>query len=139
MRFLQVVGFVVGTAVGLAGCSGGSGTTSPSTTPAPGGTPSGTNAVVITITSNNGAQSFSPNPASIQAGQQIVFRNSDSVAHQIVVDNTSIDTGTLGAGQSSAAAAWNGSGGQYHCTIHPGMVGSFNEPTAPPPSEDPYY
>lgn len=99
------------------------------------------NAVVIAIASSNGPQAFAPNPAALQPGQQIVFRNVDSVAHHIVLDNGSLDTGLLATGQSSVAASVAASGAQYHCTIHPSMVGSINEPTATPPADpaDPAY
>lgn len=143
MKSLTCMAAAMAVAAVSVGCgSGGNGTTSPSSDGGGSGAAAPPpNAVVITIASSNGPQAFAPNPAALQPGQQIVFRNVDSVAHHIVLDNGSLDTGLLATGQSSVAASVAASGAQYHCTIHPSMVGSINEPTATPPADpaDPAY
>lgn len=138
MRVMSVGALVVCGALAMSGCGGSGGNYGGTTAPSPtsgGGTTPGQNAAVIAITATNGAQSFSPNPSNVQSGQAIVFRNSDSVAHRIVLDNGSLDTGLIAAGQSSAALSWSGASGTYHCTIHPSMVGSINQPTPTAPSD----
>lgn len=131
--------------IGLAACGGGS--TNPSsptpvaqTTPTPTTPGSGPTTVTITITSNNGVQSFSPNPASIQNGQLVVWRNADTVTHRVVLNDGSLDTGDLPPGASSAAISWVAEAAQYHCSLHPTMVGSVNTSTTSPSGPcDPYY
>jgi plastocyanin len=113
-----------------AGCGGGGGSssspTSPSTTPT-------TNAVTITIKSVSGTQSFDPNPAAV-GGQQVVFKNGDSIVHHVVLNDGTIDTGDLAPGATSAVFTMPVNGTNYHCTLHPTMIGSVNPSSggAPP-------
>ena len=56
------------------------------------------------------------------------------------MDDNSVDFGSLSPGASSAAKGV-GTGGNFHCTIHPSMVGTINgtvAPTPPPGSGDGY-
>ena len=127
---MRTVVVVAGTAVvvllaGAAGCGGGS----PSS-PGPTGTP-GT--VTITIVGERGAQSFNPNPASA-AGELVVFRNNDSVVHRVRLNDLSIDTGDIAPGASSAPFRMPSGGTNYHCFLHPTMLGAVRaEETGPPP------
>jgi plastocyanin len=125
---------VAAIAVGLtmSGCGGsgyssGSGNpTGPTATP-----PTGSGVVTINVVAVNGAQSFSPNPATLPSGQMVVWHNVDSITHHVVLNDRSVDTGDLPAGTSSQPMAIGGSGGgQYHCSIHPVMVGSINQDTS---------
>lgn len=88
-------------------------------------------AVTVTIVATNGNQSFRPNPVQT-AGQLLMFTNTDRVPHRIVMDDGSVDFGTLQAGASSDARTV--SGGNYHCTLHPSMVGNVNGTVAPTPA-----
>jgi plastocyanin len=122
-------------AFAASGC-GGSTNNSP-TTPTPTPAPSG--AITINIVGQNGSMAFSPNPASA-GGQMVVFRNSDGVTHRVVLNDGSIDTGNIAPGATSAAVAMPASGTNYHCSIHPGMIGAINPASggAPPPCEGIY-
>jgi plastocyanin len=82
------------------------------------------NAVTIDVVAINGAQSYSPNPASVPAGQLVVWHNIDKETHRVVLDDRSVDTGNLAPGASSAPMPI-GTAGPYHCTIHPEMVGTI--------------
>ena len=58
------------------------------------------------------------------SSQTVVWRNRDTVTHHVVFDDNAIDTGTLAPGTLSqpmtiGAGTWN-----YHCSIHPTMVGT---------------
>jgi len=111
-------------------CGGGSsgGPTGGSGTPAP---PAG--AVTISILGERGAQSFSPNPASIGQGTMMAWRNTDTVVHHIVLNDGSIDAGDIAPGAFSPALRLATDGANYHCTIHPTMVGSINKSSGEPP------
>jgi plastocyanin len=118
------------------GCGSSTGTFTSSTGPTG---PSASGDVTISIVSSNGlgnlgANSFSPNPASVTQGMTVVWHNNDSTTHHIVLDSGSLDTGTIAPGASSTAMTLNVAGATYHCTIHPTMVGSINMPTTAPPS-----
>jgi len=89
----------------------------------PAAPPSGV--VTIDVVGQNGAQSFSPNPATLPAGQTVVWRNIDRVTHRVVLNNGSLDTGDLAPGVSSQPMSINAGGGPYHCSIHPSMVGTI--------------
>ena len=130
--------FVTAAASAVALCTlscGGGGTTASPAAPSP---PSST-ALTITIMRQNGTQSFSPNPASA-GGQTVVFRNADSVVHRVMLNDGSIDTGNLAPGATSGAVRIPAAGANYHCTLHPTMVGAVNGAggAAPPPCEGSY-
>jgi plastocyanin len=136
MRAFVTAAALIGVAIGLWGCSGNgysSGSPNPSSPTAPSGDSS---VITINVVAINGAQSFTPNPATVPTGQTVVWRNVDSVTHHVVLNDRSVDTGDLAPGTSSQPMTIAGtSNGQYHCSIHPEMVGSINQATAvaPPP------
>jgi plastocyanin len=128
MRVLAAAAAIV---AGLGASSCGGGSSSPSG-------PSAPNVVTITITRQNGAQSFSPNPVTA-AGQMVAFRNSDSVIHRVQLNDGTLDTGNIAPGATSNAVLMPGAGTHYHCTIHPDMIGAVNSTGGPPPvCEGPY-
>ena len=117
-------------ALALPGCGGGSsdGNRNPNNpTPPPGAS------ATINIVGDRGGQSFSPNPASVDQGETVSWRNNDSVTHRIVLNDGSLDTGVIAPGASSPALSLPTNGARYHCTIHPTMVGSINNASGTPP------
>src|SRR5512145_2534943 len=104
----------------LAACGGG------------GSSPSGPTPGTITITRQNGSQSFSPNPASA-GGQTVVFRNADSVVHRVRLNDGSVDTGDIAPGATSAPMQMPTDGTNYHCSVHPGMIGAVSGTGGAPP------
>jgi plastocyanin len=81
--------------------------------------------VTVTIQANNASNSYSPNPVTMRVGQTIAWRNADSIAHTATQDTTGFNTGSLAAGATSTATMMSTAGTfPYHCTIHPGMVGT---------------
>jgi plastocyanin len=109
--------------VGVGACGGGSDTS-------PGPTPTGT--VTISIVGERGGQSFSPNPASA-AGRRVVFRNNDGVVHRVRLNDLSVDTGDIPPGGTSREIMMPAAGTNYHCSLHPTMVGAVGAPAQPPP------
>jgi plastocyanin len=81
--------------------------------------------VTISVIGVQGTQSFSPNPATLPAGQMVVWHNIDSITHRVVLNDGSLDTGNLAPGASSQPMSINTGGGPYHCSIHPSMVGTI--------------
>src|SRR5574342_67567 len=84
----------------------------PAPTPAP-----SSGAVPINIVGVNGAQSFSPDPATLPAGQTVVWHNVDSIVHRVVLNSGSLDTGNLAPGASSQPMSINTGSAPYHCSI----------------------
>ena len=125
--------------IGLACISCGGGSYSSSTPTAPSGagggsTGGGNAATTISINSSNGIQAFSPNPAAL-AGQTVTFKNNDSVTHRVVLNDGSVDTGDIAPGATSRAVVMPAAGTNYHCAIHPGMIGAVSSgSTGQPPA-----
>ena len=61
--------------------------------------------ITITITGQGGKLAFSPNPATVAAGQLVVFKNNDVVAHHVMLDDGTTQTPDIPAGATSAAVA----------------------------------
>jgi plastocyanin len=104
-------------------------TPTPAPTPTPTPTPTPNPAVVtISIAGMLGANSYAPNPAMVQVGQQVRWRNDDSVAHTATRSGAgAFDTGVINPGQTSAPITISTPGTlSYLCAIHPTMVGTLN-------------
>jgi len=121
-RSLAALALVAGVVVAI-GC-GGSSMSSPTPVPTP--TPSGRGAdVTITINGMNGANSYSPNPATVKVGQKVAWRNADAIAH--TATGSGFDTGAIAGGATSASITFTTAGNvDYHCSFHPSMVGTLN-------------
>ena len=121
MRPVAAVGAVVAMGLTVWACGSGysSGTSGNLNSP----TPVTADVVTINVIAQNGAQSFSPNPATLPPGQMVVWHNVDTITHRVVLDDRSADTGDLAPGASSQPQPIGAAGGPYHCSIHPSMIG----------------
>ena len=69
----------------------------------------------------------------------MVFRNADSVVHRVMLNDGSIDTGDIAPGAASGPVQMPGGGTNYHCSLHPDMIGAVSGTAGPPPAcEGPY-
>lgn len=100
--------------------------------PAAPGPPS-TGPITISIVGVKGQQSFSPNPASIPAGRQVIWKNNDIVVHRVRLNDGSVDTGDIAPGASTQPLSLGSVSKAYSCSLHPNMVGSLNEAATPEP------
>ena len=142
MRGLTSISLVAAMGLGAWGCSGsgyGSGSTTTAMTPSTPSAAGNAQIVTVNVVAIRGAQSFSPNPATLPAGVQVVWHNVDSITHRVVLDNGSVDTGNLAPGASSQPMTIGASGAPYHCSIHPEMIGSINQDTSSQPAPTPGY
>ena len=121
MRRLATTAVLAATVLSVFAC-GGSSPSAPTASSVP-----PARAIIIDVVGINGAQSFSPNPATLPAGQMVVWHNIDSITHRVVLNDGSLDTGNLNAGASSQPMTINvpAAGDPYHCSIHPVMVGTL--------------
>ena len=112
--------------VSCGGGGGGGGVTNPPPPTGGGGGGGGSADVTITIIAENGNMSFSPDPATVNAGQRVAWRNAAGAIHTATQNSGSFDTGTLESGATSAAIAMPTAGTfAYHCGLHPAMVGTL--------------
>jgi plastocyanin len=144
MRSIGSLAVVLAGAIVAANCGGGGGGSTP-TSPSTGNggsTGGGTTSTTVTVSIKGqiGKQSFNPNPVAVNAGQLVVFKNDDAVTHHIVLDDGSMQTADIAPGASSVALPIGAASKGYHCTIHPSMVGAFNDGVTsdPPGCSGPY-
>ncbi|MSO30508.1 MAG: hypothetical protein EXQ48_06110 [Acidobacteria bacterium] len=123
---LVAAAFVIGA---CGGSSNGPSTPSPAAS-----TPTTATTPVITIVGENGSKSFTPNPASF-GGQQVVFKNTDSVVHRVMLNDGSVDTDDIAPGATSKVVQVPSSGTNYHCPLHPTMVGAVDAASGAPAPE----
>ena len=106
--------------VAFASSACGSSSSSPSSPSAPAAD------VTVQIQGDRGNTSYAPNPTTMRVGQTVAWHNADTTAHDSTQDNGRFQTGTLAAGATSSPIAMSTAGTfTYHCTIHPGMVGTI--------------
>ena len=133
---MRLWGGLLGTLVGLvvmAGCGGGSSSGGGGNPGGPTPPPAGGASATVSIRGDRGNQSFNPNPASVSAARTISWQNSDGQVHRIMANDGSFDTGNIAPGATSGVITLNSDGTNYHCTLHPGMIGSVNASSGTPP------
>ena len=113
MKTSLAVGLAALLAVAIAGCSGGASSG--------GSTSGGTSAGRVTITEQNLA--FSPSTATVKVGDTVTFTNSDSVTHDVKIDN--VELGSQNPNESKMWTASKAGTLTYRCLIHPQMVGQI--------------
>jgi len=113
--------FIFFTALAAAGSLAGCGSSSSS----PAGPSSSAN-VTINIVGDLTTQSYSPSPTTVRMGQTVAWHNNDNTVHNANQDNGIFSTGNVNAGATSAPITMSTAGTfTYHCTLHPGMVGTI--------------
>lgn len=123
---------VVVIALAAVACGGDGGGGSPTSPSPPDG--SGTAAsVTVNITTTAGSQSFNPNPASMATAGTVAWVNRDGTVHRIVANDGSFDTGDISPGATSRAMTVSAAGTNYHCSIHPAMIGAIGAAQGQPP------
>ena len=114
---------VLAVAVACGGSGGGTPQTQPSGVPSGGG--NNVNATTISILGDRGGASFTPNPAP-SGNADLVFKNTDTQIHRIVANDGSFDSGDIAPGTTSKAVSMTTDGTNYHCLIHPDMIGAVS-------------
>jgi plastocyanin len=115
LRFLLLGGLLLA----AAGC--GSDTSSPSTPGATTGTPVSivNGASVLTTTA------FSPSTTTVTVGGSVTWTNNDNTTHTSTASNGAWDSGGIAPGGRFTRTFTTAGSFPYHCTIHPGMVGTI--------------
>jgi plastocyanin len=71
-----------------------------------------------------GNQAFAPDSLDVTAGSTVTWTNTDSVTHTSTSDNGAWNSGNIGSGKQFSVSFPTAGTFSYHCTIHPGMVGT---------------
>ena len=112
------------TTLAAAACSGNSTTSASTTTSSGSGSGSNVTSSIVLNASILTSTAFSPNPVVVRVGDSVTWVNNDTTAHTSVANNGSWSSGNINPG-ASFRQTFSASGTfAYHCTIHPGMVGT---------------
>jgi plastocyanin len=71
-----------------------------------------------------GSQAFAPNPLDITAGSTVTWTNTDSIDHTSTSDTNAWSSGDIAPGKQFSVSFPAAGTFTYHCSIHPGMVGT---------------
>jgi plastocyanin len=119
MRLMKIVCVAALTALAVA-CGGSN---SSPTTPTP---PSaGTTVSVVPGASTMTTTAYAPNPITIAVGGTVIWMNNDTTTHTATANGGAFDTGSIAPGASVSKTFGSAGSFPYHCTIHPGMVGTI--------------
>ena len=112
-----------------AACGGGSSSSPavPSPTPSPAAPPpaaSSSSVIIPTGAAALGNKAYTPDDVNVAVGATVTWMNTDSVAHTSTSNASGWNSGTLAPGAQFSFAFQTAGTFQYHCAIHPGMIGS---------------
>lgn len=122
-RFVVLAAFVLSFAA-CGGYSAPSTSTAPSPAPAP--TPGGvaSSVAIVTGAETLGNRAYSPDTLSVAAGSTVTWTNTDAIAHTSTSDGNAWNSQTILPGGKFSFTFQNAGTYSYHCSIHPGMVGT---------------
>ena len=131
MKTFQL-GLITLSAIILVSCgSGSSSPTNPTptpTAPTPAPTPPATSisaTVSIPIgASSLGSRAYVPTPVTIAPGGTVRWTNDDTIAHTTTSNSAVWNSGNVSPGDHFDVTFTTAGTFPYHCTIHPGMVGT---------------
>jgi plastocyanin len=113
--------FLLFAVLGAAGCGQSTNPTNPTPPSNPG---PGTGALVTVFITNS---VYSPNPMTMKVGQQVNWKNNDTIEHTATFDNGMYESGNIPPLSAHDNPLTMNTAGTftYHCRIHSGMTGSI--------------
>lgn len=126
LQLVAVLGILLLAAACGSGSSSSPATPTPSPSPSPAPAPSGTSSSVVIPAgaSSLGNRAYAPNPVNISVGDSVTWMNNDTTAHTSTSDAAGWDSAVVAPGGRFSFTFQSAGTFPYHCTIHPGMVGS---------------
>lgn len=115
---------LVSAAAVLAAACGSYSAPSPSPSPVPVTSGSGTPITIPKGAETLGNRAFSPDALDVAVGTTVTWTNSDSVAHTSTSNGAGWNSGSIAPGGQFSTTFQTAGAFPYHCTIHPGMVGT---------------
>jgi len=98
---------------------------SSSTPSSPSPTPSATSVSIVSGSRTLTTNAYSPNPVTLTRGGTVTWVNNDSIAHTSTSDANVWNSGSIAPGANFSMTFPTAGTFPYHCTIHPGMVGTI--------------
>jgi plastocyanin len=71
-----------------------------------------------------GDRAYAPDVVNVAVGDTVTWTNTDSISHTSTSDATGWDSGIVAPGREFSFAFQSAGTFRYHCTIHPGMIGT---------------
>lgn len=103
-------------------CGDSSSPVAPTLAPAPDGASS---SVTIPMGAEFlGNRAFAPDELTVPVGTVVTWKNTDSISHTSTTDAEGWNSGIIAPGGQFSFAPQTAGTFRYHCTIHPGMVGT---------------
>lgn len=115
LRFLLLAGLLA-----VSGC----GSSSSSPTSVQGGA-TGTPVSIVNGASVLTTTAFSPSTTTVAVGGSVTWTNNDNTAHTSTGSSGAWDSGTISPGGRFTRTFTTAGSFPYHCSIHPGMVGTI--------------
>jgi plastocyanin len=100
---------------------------SPNPAPAPAPTPAPVESSSVTIPVGAqvlGNRAYAPDELNVAVGTAITWMNTDSIAHTSTSNAAGWDSGIVAPGAAFSFTFQSAGTFQYHCAIHPGMIGT---------------
>ena len=72
-----------------------------------------------------GTNAFGINPLTVTAGTTVTWTNMDQISHTSTSNSGVWNSGAMGPGGSFTVLLSTTGTFQYHCSIHPGMMGTI--------------
>jgi plastocyanin len=69
---------------------------------------------------------YSPNPLSVTVGTTVTWTNNDNTSHTSTENNGLWSSPAIAPGGQFSTTFTSAGSFTYHCTIHPGMIGTVN-------------
>lgn len=98
----------------------------PAPTPAPTPTPGGSSSSVSIPggASSLGNRAFAPDSINVSVGDTVTWTNNDTIEHTSTSDGNAWNSGVVSPGGRFSFTFQSAGAFNYHCTIHPDMVGT---------------
>lgn len=107
----------------LTACGSSSSSTSPTTPdPAPAGS---TTVTIVSGASTLTSTAFAPSPVTVAVGTTVSWLNSDTTTHNSIANNGAWTSTSLAPGNRFNFTFTTAGSFPYHCSIHPGMIGTI--------------
>jgi plastocyanin len=71
-----------------------------------------------------GSAAYVPNPITVSTGTTVTWTNTDGIGHTVTSNSSAFDSGVIPGGGKFSFTFQTAGTFAYHCSIHPGMVGS---------------
>jgi plastocyanin len=127
MQLFRSVLLLASSSLLIAGCSQSPSQSTPTMNQVTSTSITATNTPVVIVPGSRtlDTTAFQPNPVTIVKGSTVTWTNNDSITHTSTSDSGAWNSGAMAPGAMFSETFQTAGTFQYHCTIHPNMVGTI--------------